>query len=139
MPAFDSGDDFVGIGCPSEGLWRRRIDLKPDHIAQFQNEFEIGRELELPPHRVRLQPCTELTLIPVCFVIMAAVQCVASLGVRATKHSATSAPVVQWRPPCLIAQQTVETRFRATPLPAPDISLRLAGLARARVGARAIG
>jgi hypothetical protein len=32
-----------------------RIDIKPDHIAQFLDELGIGGELELP-HPMRLQP-----------------------------------------------------------------------------------
>jgi hypothetical protein len=64
---------------------RRRIDIKPDDIAQLGGELRVGRQLELT-HPMRLQPvvrqmrCTEETLIPAASAIMLAVQWVVSPG-----------------------------------------------------------
>ena len=58
---------------------------KPNYIAQFVDELGIGGELELPrgaaynPCASQLR-CSELTLIPICFAITAAVRWVASPG-----------------------------------------------------------
>ena len=80
----------------------RRVDVEPDHIAQFGDEVGIVRKLELPHPMgpgspcARQMRCTELTLMLVALAIMAATQWVASAGgslsVRATTRSATSGP-----------------------------------------------
>jgi hypothetical protein len=88
--------------------------------------------------------CTELTLIPLCFAILAAVQCVASPGgspsARTTMPSGTSAPNGSIRDRRVLSRnKPSKPSFHETLLPAPDTGLGLAGLTHDRVAARTIG
>ena len=79
----------------------RRVDVEPDHIAQFATKSGSFESLNCRTRCgrspcARQMRCTELTLMPVALAIMAATQWVASAGgslsVRATTRSATSGP-----------------------------------------------
>ena len=70
---------------------RRRVEIKPDHIAQFGGKGRIGRQLE-PSHprpcaaQIR---CTERSDRPLAAAIARPVQCVASPGGAARVSSTT--------------------------------------------------
>ena len=80
---------------------RRRIDIKPHHVAQLVSD---SGSLESLKSRTRCgwsscarqMRCTELTETPTALAIIAPVQCVVSPGgscrVKATTRSATSWP-----------------------------------------------
>ena len=88
--------------------------------------------------------CTELTLMPAAFAIMAAVQWVASrrrIGQRQRDHALGhfGAERRDARGPRLVAQQAVEALLAEALLPAPDAGLRLARPAHDLVRAEAVG
>ena len=126
-----------------------RIDIEPDHVAQFVNEAWVVRKLELA-NPVGLETMaapirwTELTLRPDAFAIKTPVQSVVSPGgspsVRATTRSAASPSSGLIREgPSLVAKQTLEPFFQEAFLPAPNASLGLAGWPHDLVRAGPIG
>src|SRR5271155_2627331 len=116
---------------------RRRIDVETDDVAQPVDEFGVLGELELA-NAVGLQPMrqmrwTELTLTPAASAMAPPVQCVISPGgasiVSATTRWAFVGSSLGMRGTGLIAQKAFEALTRKGPLPAPNASLGLAGLA----------
>ena len=128
---------------------RRRIDIEPDHVAQFGDELRVGRELELPV-AVRLQP-VRLPDAPHGAGADAARlrhqvggpvgRLGRRLGQRQRDHAFDHLRPERRnaRGPRLVAQKAVDAFPHEALLPAPDTGLRFAGLPHDRVGADAIG
>ncbi len=126
-----------------------RIDIEPDHVAQFGDEVRIVRELELPI-AVRLKP-VRFPDAPNRAGADAARprhqigRPVGRLGRRIgerQRHHALGhlrAERGDARGPRLVAQEAVDAFLHEPFLPAPDTSLRLAGPTHDVVGADAIG
>ena len=126
----------------------RRVDVEPDHIAQFGDEVGIVRKLELP-HPMGPKPVCAPDALHRADADAGRLghhggDPVGRLGGRVAQrqgdhplsHLRAERRDARW--PCLVAQQTVVALLGEALLPAPDAGLRLAGPAHDPIGADAI-
>lgn len=148
LGAVESLDLALLVDRQHDGM-RRRIDIEPDHVAQFGDELRVGGELELPI-AVRLQP-VRLPDAPHRAGADAARlrhqvgSPVGGLGrrlrLRQRHHAFGHLPAERRdaRGAGLVTEKAVDALLHETLLPAPDTGLGCSGLPHDCVGSDAVG